>query len=547
MRIQRAIHLGIITLFSTIVTVQALASPIARINRDSPRDTMRTFMQAMNDYKAGIDKDNPQLKSRIDDAIACLDLTSFPVISQQQAGKDSALMLKEIIDRVEIPRYALIPDSTDVQKWNFADSEIQIDKITEGENEGLYLFSSTTVDGLSTMFKKVKKLPYLRGTGQGAYYVEPWLNRNMPDWAHNKIGGVEYWQFIGLFVSILLGFTMRAVTRLIGAIIIKLTHRTSTQWDDIIVRGLVGPVSLFLACGLWFGSIYILNFEGHFAWILNSIVKLALFASIIWIGYRLTDVFCQFLSSHAERTESRLDDQIVKLISRCLKISVVVFGTLLAIQNLGIEVFSLLAGLGIGGLAVALAAKDTLANFFGSIMIMIDRPFRVGHWIKSSGQEGTVEDIGFRSTKLRTFYNSVISVPNSELATSSIDNMGKREYRRVRTILGVTYDTPPDKIEAFLEGIKNIIKANKYTRKDYFHVVFSDFGASSLDILLYFFLIVPDWSQELVQRQNVYLEIIRLANELGVDFAFPTQSLHIETFPEKQNVRKPHDTNWNML
>src|SRR5690606_2130508 len=141
-------------------------------------------------------------------------------------------------------------------------------------------------------------------------------------------------------------------------------------------------------------------------------------------------------------------------------IFVVVVGALVGAQNLGIEVFSVLAGLGIGGLAVALAARDSLANFFGSIMIMVDRPFRVGHWIISKGEEGIVEDIGFRSTKIRTFYNSVVSIPNSELAIAPVDNMGLRRFRRVRTTIGVTYDTPPEKIEAFLEGIKNIIKAN---------------------------------------------------------------------------------------
>jgi MscS family membrane protein len=128
-------------------------------------------------------------------------------------------------------------------------------------------------------------------------------------------------------------------------------------------------------------------------------------------------------------------------------------------------------------------------------------------------------------------------VPNSLVATAGVDNMGLREYRRVYTTLGITYDTPPETIEAFLEGIKNIIKANPHTRKDYFHAVFNDFGNSALEIMLYFFLSVPDWSNELVERQNVLLEIVRLAEELGVEFAFPTQTLHVETFPEKTPTR----------
>jgi len=151
--------------------------------------------------------------------------------------------------------------------------------------------------------------------------------------------------------------------------------------------------------------------------------------------------------------------------------------------------------------------------------------------MKISDLEGTVEEIGFRSTRIRTFYNSVIVVPNTKIATTAVDNMGLRQFRRVRTTIGVTYNTPPEKLEAFLEGIKNIILANPATRKDFFHVVFNDFGPSSLDILVYFFLRVPDWSHELVERQNVLLEIVNLAHTLGVSFAFPTQSLHVESMP----------------
>jgi MscS family membrane protein len=197
---------------------------------------------------------------------------------------------------------------------------------------------------------------------------------------------------------------------------------------------------------------------------------------------------------------------------------------------------SLLAGLGLGGLAFALAAKDTAANVFGSIMILWDRPFVVGDWIRVGAAEGTVEEIGFRSTRIRTFYDSQISVPNSQMANVEVDNLGRRLYRRTRQILGVTYDTSPEKMELFLEGLKNIIKASPVTRKDYFHVVFAGYGSSSLEVMLYYFLKVSDWSQELIAKQNINLEILRLAKELNVDFAFPTQTLHVESMPANDKV-----------
>ncbi|MGF1679608.1 MAG: mechanosensitive ion channel family protein, partial [Candidatus Methylacidiphilales bacterium] len=293
----------------------------------------------------------------------------------------------------------------------------------------------------------------------------------------------------------------------------------------------INPVALLAASLIWWGSLLVLQFDGLPLKILTSVLRVTLTVSIIWVVYAAADTLSIYLKSVAEKTTNTLDNQLVKLVSRTLKLFIILMGVLIGLQNLGINVVSLLAGLGIGGLAIALAAKDSLSNFFASIMIMLDRPFRLGHWIVVGKHEGTVEDIGFRSTKIRTFYNSLISIPNSEIANTGVDNMGLRQYRRVRTVLSITYDTPAEKVEVFVEGIKKIILAHACTRKDFFHVVFHDFGESSLDVLLYFFLEVPDWGSELKERQNVLLEIMRLAEALGVEFAFPTRTVHMMNHP----------------
>jgi MscS family membrane protein len=171
-------------------------------------------------------------------------------------------------------------------------------------------------------------------------------------------------------------------------------------------------------------------------------------------------------------------------------------------------------------------------------MILFDRPFQVGDWIIVGVAEGTVEEIGFRSTRLRTFYNSVISIPNSELMNAKVDNMGRRQYRRLRTTLRLTYDTPPAKLKAFVDGIKEIILKHPQTRKDYFHVVFNDYGPSSLDVMLYMFFEVPDWTEELLAREQVLTDILTLAESIGVSFAFPTQTLHIESMPTAGSSRQ---------
>ena len=164
--------------------------------------------------------------------------------------------------------------------------------------------------------------------------------------------------------------------------------------------------------------------------------------------------------------------------------------------------------------------------------IFLDRPFHVGDWvILPGGVEGTVEEIGFRSTRVRTFYGSVVTVPNSQVTKGSIDNMGLRKHRRLKATIGLTYDTPPDRLQAMVEGIRAILAANPHIFKGSYEVHFRDFGPSSLDILVYSFLEVPDWHHELTERSRIFMEILRLAEHLGVRFAYPSTSLYVKSTP----------------
>ena len=199
------------------------------------------------------------------------------------------------------------------------------------------------------------------------------------------------------------------------------------------------------------------------------------------------------------------------------------------------------AGLGVGGLAVALAARDSLANLLGSILIMIEKPFRVGHQIRVSGTEGTVEDVGFRSTRIRTLDNSLISIPNNTVVNATVENLSLRVMRRQRLTIQVTYDTSREKLEELVAGIKQLITDHPLTSKTNFYVRFNDFGESSLNILVYFYIETTDRSTELEVREQVLLQIMDLAKRLTIDFAFPTRTLVIEGQgePEKGLSRSP--------
>jgi len=239
----------------------------------------------------------------------------------------------------------------------------------------------------------------------------------------------------------------------------------------------------------------------------------------------------------SEKTESKLDDQLVPLVRKALRVFLVVVFALFVAQNVfGFDITGWLAGLGIAGLAISLAAQDSIKNLFGSITVLFDKPFTVGDWIVTEGLEGTVEEVGFRSTRIRTFYNSLITLPNANLINASVDNYGQRQYRRWKTHIGVQYDTTPDQLVAFTEGIRELVRSHPYTRKDYFQVWCHEFADSSLNILLYIFHEVPDWSTELRERERMFIDIVRLADKLGVSFAFPTQTVHLY-----KEEHKPHE------
>ena len=197
-------------------------------------------------------------------------------------------------------------------------------------------------------------------------------------------------------------------------------------------------------------------------------------------------------------------------------------------QLLGYNVSSLLAGLGIGGLAVALALQDTLSNFFGSVFIFLDRPFMVGDWVKIGDVEGIVEDIGFRSTRIRTWLKTLVSIPNKNVANATIDNWSRMPRRRVFQTIGLTYETTADQMEKAVEEIKKIIENDPGVDKNFIVVKFSEFGDSSLNITVIYFTIDTTLKGHLETKERINLSIMRKLSDLGLSIAFPTMSIYLE-------------------
>lgn len=513
------------------------------LKTDSPRDTMETFIAAMNDYKEGVKNNNPAQKARIYDAIRCFAEKDYAVITSQREKELAAIFLKEFIDRVIVVDINKIPEDMEKSRWRLKGTEIVLKPQSEGEREGEWLITEGTWRRAHQFYERAQHLPYLEGSGQGALYIQPWMEKYLPDWSKQETLRLKNWQWLGLLIGFFIGLLLRILTYSALTLYKNLSIYRDLSWKKALITQIEKPVALLAASGFWYLWIHYLKLEGLSFAFVNGLIQIVFGVALTWATYRCANVFGSQLKHLAQATESVLDDQLVPFIDKAIKITVVLLGSLLVLQNMGVNVFSLLAGLGLGGLAFALAAKDTAANLFGSIMILIDRPFQVGDWVKVGNVEGTVEEIGFRSTRVRTFYNSLITVPNANMATLDIDNMGARLYRRTHTTLDITYDTPKEKIIAFVEGIRKIILDNPFSRKDLLHVYFAGYGSSSLQVMVYFFFITDDWGEELRERENVFFKIYDLAEELGVDFAYPTQTLFLkegdEDFSSLEPIARP--------
>ncbi|WP_209330648.1 mechanosensitive ion channel family protein [Lunatimonas salinarum] len=488
-------------------------------NLSSPYHTTLTFF-----YNLQEDSFDPVLAGK------ALNLSENPKANVS----DLAIKLKQVFDGKgifvkigEVPIDRNYTDSLRNNQQRYFFDEQRLPGVFLEKIGNQWLFSSFTV----SQIKELHTQTYPFGTAR--------LLNLLPKIGNDFYFGLHLWQLVGLFVLILM---------------IVVSHKVFTVVVDrgfyyILIRAGYGKiaqkyllpvarvVSIYLIVLLLAIFIRVLQLPiGVVSWVvvlLNALKPLL----ITIIFYKLANLLSSYLESMASKTASTLDDQLVPLVRKTLKTFIIVIGTLFILKDgLQLDIVPFLTGLSIGGLAFALAAQDTIKNFFGSVMIFIDKPFQVGDWITSGDVDGTVEEVGFRSTRVRTFRNSLVYIPNGKIADATIDNHGLRKYRRFYTQITITYDTPPELIEVFVEGLKELVRRHPSTRKDYYNIYLNNLSAYSLDIMFYVFFEVPSWPEELKAREDLLLGAIKLANDLGVRFAFPTQTLHMETFPEKRGL-----------
>jgi len=363
--------------------------------------------------------------------------------------------------------------------------------------------------------------------------IESLLNYNFFGLTVSKI-----LMFCGIIFLIL--FAEKFFSLVIVKFLKKTAEKTETNLDDNIIKAVEKPI-------IWLFYVITVYFALLALGIKDAAIPAKTFATnltetlvavlLTLLAFRVVDVFNMFLEEHLSRQKDKKRSELLifyffPLLKRALKVAIAIISIILVVQNWGYSVTSLIAGFGITGLAVGFAAKDSIENVFGSIFVVADHVYKPGDWIvvdktvAGSNVEGIVEDISLRSTKIRAFDNTLIIIPNNEMANATIKNVSAHKKRRIYEFIDITYDTPAEKVELAVDICRRIVREHP-EMQEYQQIHFNQFGPHSLKIMLYIFTNTTDWGEYLRIRQEIFLSIFREFNKHGIEFAFPTQTLHL--------------------
>jgi len=311
-----------------------------------------------------------------------------------------------------------------------------------------------------------------------------------------------------------------------GKIIKTITQKTKTQLDDILVDKLEEPIILAL---ILLASRYAIKLNLSFPETISDIISngfhFALTIIVTWMIARTVNaLIVEFAVPLTKKSESDFDDQLLPILQKGLKIIIWTLGIIIALNNAGYNVTTLLAGLGIGGLAFALAAQDTVRNIFGGAMIFLDKPFKLNDRIKIKGFDGFVHEIGIRSTRLRTLEGTIVTMPNAAFSDQAVENVSLEPSRKIVLDLGLTYDTLPEQMEEGIQILKEIGKDHRDKIEENVLVAFTAYGNFSLGLKYIYY--ISKQSDILNTQTAINLDILKRFNERGLEFAFPTQTIY---------------------
>ncbi len=513
----------------------------------SPRATLISFIDSCNELNEQIrstkyfDRNSPKHHPPAVRILDCLDDRELPEFAREHAVSEAAICLKEILDRVPIPPYDEIPGAEDVKtdddpeglaRWRIPGTRITIARVEDGPRRHEYLFSTGTVERSVGYYEDVKSMAYRRDGPEVSEGFFEWYMSSpahpavgaivdqLPGWARKRTLGLATWKWIGLVVTLALSIALMATAYWL--------HRA--YCDRVKAKTLLGyclmillPIGATLVpIGFKYAVERYLTIRGMPFYVLSFSANMtAIFASIV-VVFAACNRTAAIIISSPRISAQGLDAQLIRIIAKLLSLIIALVVFLAGGQYLGIPLTTLLAGAGVGGLAVALAMQDTLKTVFGTIMLMADKPFRVGERIVFGKYDGVVEDIGLRSTRIRLLTGHQASIPNDQLARTDIENVGRRQHIRRIANIHIPLDTPREKMEKAVACIRAALEDHEGMDPEFPpRVFFYDFHPTSFSIRVIYWFSPPQYWDYLAFSEKVNHEIFRAFEEHGIQFSLP--------------------------
>lgn len=529
------------------------SQPTLTADTSSPRGTLTLFLDRTNQIyeiirsEEYVDRDDPEYLPLVTEVFRCLDLSEIPEYSRDYYASEVAVCLKEVLDRVTLPSIEEVPGPENLQanegaepltRWQIPNTKITIARITEGRRRGEYLFTAETVQRAVSMYAEVKSQPYRtegRPVSEGLrdwYLSDPgnpvvaaWVRR-FPDGVRLRAFGLAIWQWAGLLLAAFIGVgLMFAAYWGEGVRSERMRQKGLLQyWFTILFAVVAMLVPLVFKHVVWEylsirgTALYVADFAA------DTVFLMALIVVILSLSGRIADSVVAL-----PKIEARgVDAALVRILFRVFGIVAAVIVFLEGGRYLGFPLTTLLASAGIGGLAIALSAQGMVKGLFGTVTILLDRPFRVGERIVANGHDGFVEEIGLRSTKIRSFLtNHLISIPNDQMADTEIENIGRRKHIRRLTDLHIPIDTPSDKVEQALAAIRAILQDHEGMDPEYPpRVYFNEFNPDSFNIRVICWYGPPDLWSYYAFCENVNLQIFPAFENQGIQFSLPIRQTY---------------------
>jgi MscS family membrane protein len=517
------------------------AYPLRPPNTASPRDTLLGFKQQMRTaierWQSG--KVATTLEDVLTRAMRYLDLSELPPAVRQDQGSESAVLLLEILSRIELPPPEEIPGVATVEargltSWTIPNTEITIARTAEGPDAGEFQFTAGTIAQVPTFYERVEHLPYKPGRLVGVYddlfhSPGPLLPRawttNLPRFAYVTVLNQTVWQWLAALTSLALSGALIAVAYLWGS---RVDHAGRGSGAPRYLGRLIATTLAIPLIELTLRFVDDgINLSGTPFLVLQVATGALQAVAVGWLVILVLSALGEAIIRSRALADGNINAPLVRIVMRVLAIIILIYLALYVAESFGIPAAPLIASLGVGGLAIALAVRPTLENIVGGFILFADKPVRVGDFCLFGDKKGTVEEIGLRSTRIRGLDRTVITVPNADFAQHQIINFTRRDQMLMQTTLGLRYETTPDQLRYLLTRLRELFVAHPKVSPEPARARFTGFGDHALNVEVFIYVLSNNYNEFLGIAEDLNLRIIDIVAEAGTGFAFPSQTAYL--------------------